>query len=96
MGRHADAAPEAAHGAHTLLRVPLDTPGLSIECNLPLTNHHAIDGHCELRLREVFVPASSLRGEEGAGIALAQARLGPGRCITACAASASASRPWNS
>ena len=77
MGRSDDAAP--AHGRHTLLLVPMDTPGLTIVRNVPVMQQQAIDGHCELLFRDVRVPLSSRLGDEGAGFALAQARLGPGR-----------------
>ena len=80
MGRSSDDAGDAAaHGRHTLLLVPMDTPGLSIERNVPVMQQQAIDGHCELLLRDVRVPVANRLGDEGAGFALAQARLGPGR-----------------
>jgi len=57
----------------------MDTPGLSIERNVPVMQQQAIDGHCELLFRDVRVPLSTRLGAEGEGFSLAQARLGPGR-----------------
>ena len=70
---------EAPHRRQSMMLVPLDTPGLTVERNISVMNHVAPDGHCELLLRNVRVPAANLLGEEGAGFAMAQARLGPGR-----------------
>jgi acyl-CoA dehydrogenase len=68
-----------AHGRHSMVLVPMDTPGLIVVRNVPIMHHHAPEGHCELLLRDVRVPVTHLLGEEGKGFALAQARLGPGR-----------------
>ena len=70
---------ESAHARHTLLLVPMDSPGLSVVRNVPVMQQQAIDGHCELLFRDVRVPVANRLGDEGAGFALAQARLGPGR-----------------
>ena len=80
MGR-SDGAPadSPGHARHTLLLVPMDSPGLSIVRNIPVMQHQAIDGHCELLFREVRVPMTNRLGDEGQAFALAQARLGPGR-----------------
>ena len=67
------------HARHSMLIVPMDTPGLVVERNIPVMDHQSLDGHCELVFRNVRVPADHLLGEPGAGFALAQARLGPGR-----------------
>jgi acyl-CoA dehydrogenase len=67
------------HGRHSIVLLPLDTPGLSIERNIPVMDHQALEGHCELVLRNVRVPLDSRLGDVGAGFAMAQARLGPGR-----------------
>ena len=74
-----DAADAPPHTRHTLLLVPMNTPGLSIVRNIPVMQQQAIDGHCELLFRNVRVPVANRLGDEGAGFALAQARLGPGR-----------------
>jgi acyl-CoA dehydrogenase len=64
---------------HSMVIVPLDTPGVRIVRNVPIMHHYALDGHCEVVFRDVRVPRQNLIGEVGAGFALAQARLGPGR-----------------
>jgi acyl-CoA dehydrogenase len=67
------------HARHSMVLVPLDTPGVRIERNLPVMNHYAPEGHSEIVLQDVHIPVANLLGEEGRGFALAQARLGPGR-----------------
>jgi acyl-CoA dehydrogenase len=78
LGCSADAS-APAHARHTLLLVPMPSPGLSLVRNLPVMQQQAIDGHCELLFRDVRVPVANRLGDEGAGFTLAQARLGPGR-----------------
>jgi len=81
VGRSAGAtAPQSdRHHGHSIVLVPMDTPGFEIERNIPVMDHQAIEGHCELVLRNVRVPVDHMLGEPGAGFAMAQARLGPGR-----------------
>lgn len=81
MGRNGGATPDAAgpHSSHSIVMVPMDARGLLLERNIPVMDHQALDGHCELVFRDVWVPADHLLGEPGAGFAMAQARLGPGR-----------------
>ncbi len=74
-----EAAEDARHHRHSMVLVPLDTPGVQVLRNIAVLHHHAPEGHCEILLQGVRVPASHLLGEWGAGFAMAQARLGPGR-----------------
>ncbi|HEY0941974.1 MAG TPA: acyl-CoA dehydrogenase family protein [Steroidobacter sp.] len=67
------------HRRHSMILVPLDTPGVSIVRNIPVMHHISPEGHCEILFRDVHVPVGNLIHEEGAGFAIAQARLGPGR-----------------
>jgi acyl-CoA dehydrogenase len=67
------------HRRHSMVLVPTDTPGFRVVRDLPIMHHHAPEGHCEVVFDQVRVPVANLLGEEGAGFALAQARLGPGR-----------------
>jgi acyl-CoA dehydrogenase len=69
----------AKHAQHSMLLVPMDTPGVTIERNIAIMQHHTPEGHCEIIFRDVRVPVANLLGQEGAGFAMAQARLGPGR-----------------
>ncbi len=69
------------HQRASQIIIPTDVPGYRWIRNIPVMGH-AGDGwpsHSELRFENVRVPVSNLLGEEGAGFAIAQARLGPGR-----------------
>lgn len=74
-----DAAPASAHLQHSMVLVPLDAPGVQVQRNIPVVHHLSPEGHCEVVLRDVRVDGACLLGEWGAGFAMAQARLGPGR-----------------
>ncbi len=73
-----DAAP---HKRASQIIVPMDTPGLVLVRNIPVMGEAGSDyaSHAELRFESVRVPVSNRIGAEGAGFALAQERLGPGR-----------------
>ncbi|QIL83727.1 acyl-CoA dehydrogenase [Diaphorobacter sp. HDW4A] len=79
MGVTNESADAPRHQRHSMVIVPMDTPGFKIERNVAIMHHHAPEGHCEVTYTNVRVPVSNLLGEESAGFALAQARLGPGR-----------------
>jgi acyl-CoA dehydrogenase len=75
-----DRSPDSPkHRRHSFVVVPKDTPGFRVVRDVPLMHHHSPEGHCEVSFEDVRVPVSNLLGEEGAGFAIAQARLGPGR-----------------
>ena len=69
------------HRRHSVLLVPKATPGVRIVRSTPLLgyDHAASGGHAEIAFEDARVPAENLLGDEGAGFAVAQARLGPGR-----------------
>ncbi len=69
----------AKHAQHSMVLVPIDAPGVTLVRNIPIMQHHSPEGHCEIIFSDVRVPATNLLGQEGAGFAMAQARLGPGR-----------------
>ncbi len=67
------------HQRHSLVLVPLGTPGVILVRDLTVFGYHDHQGHCEVRFEGARVPAANLLGPAGAGFVVAQSRLGPGR-----------------
>jgi acyl-CoA dehydrogenase len=65
----------------SMILVETDRPGFELVRNIPVMGHpgQGFFSHGEVRLANVRVPAENLLGEAGAGFAMAQERLGPGR-----------------
>ncbi len=67
------------YGRASMICVPTDTPGFNLVRPISVMGHDGGPGHCEIRYEGCRVPKENLLGERGAGFAIAQDRLGPGR-----------------
>lgn len=72
---------EKPHERASQIIVPTDTPGFRRVRNIKIMGEEGEDyqSHAEVVYENVRVPQRNLLGREGAGFALAQVRLGPGR-----------------
>jgi len=68
-----------SHEQQSMILLPLDAPGIKVLRDLTVFGYNDREGHCEVVLDNVRVPAENLLGTFGGGFAMSQARLGPGR-----------------
>jgi len=68
-----------AHERASQIIVPTDAAGFNIVRAVSVMGHAGGGGHCEVTYKDCRVPVTNVLGREGAGFAIAQARLGPGR-----------------
>ncbi len=68
------------HSQHSIVLVPKDTPGVTVERMLATMGwYDAPGGHGQVRFDNVRVPLANVLGRPGDAFAIAQARLGRGR-----------------
>jgi acyl-CoA dehydrogenase len=69
----------AGHRNYSLIIVPTDTPGWTVERDPQWIGSHSPGGHPIISIEDVRVPITNLLGGEGEGFVIAQKRLAGGR-----------------
>jgi len=69
----------AGHRNYSLILVPTDTPGWTVQRDPQWMGSHSPGGHPIIDLTDVRVPVGNLLGAEGEGFVIAQKRLAGGR-----------------
>jgi len=70
----------ARHARHSMVLVPIGTPGVTIRRMLPVLGHLGEPhGHAEIAYDDVRLPLDHVIAGPGRGFEIAQGRLGPGR-----------------
>jgi acyl-CoA dehydrogenase len=69
----------AGHRNYSLIIVPTDTPGWTVERDPQWIGSHSPGGHPIIAIEDVHVPVTNLLGGQGEGFVIAQKRLAGGR-----------------
>ncbi|UUZ45370.1 acyl-CoA dehydrogenase family protein [Janibacter limosus] len=77
MGKTDPDAP--THRQQSMMVVPIDAPGVTVERGLPVFGYMDREGHAEVSFTDVRVPVDAPPAGEGDGFMISRARLGPGR-----------------